>query len=130
MDNGFGNTNNVVVGGTSSLVLVYSASEQELNVSWIDGKPVYRITVTGTITQSAGSQVGKSIYAGIDTLIDVAGYWNNGVNAIPLASQSISGTYKSLVYKQQSSGIVMFYSVSDNVRTNSPYSIILTYTKT
>ena len=56
----------------------YSISEVKTNKVWIDGKPIYRKTITGTLGTTGQDNLPLNI-ANVDNIVDVSGYlvWNN-----------------------------------------------------
>lgn len=58
----------------------YSTSEIDTNKTWIDGKKIYRIVVTGTIniaTANVPQFTNETFVSGADTLINSYGSWND-----------------------------------------------------
>lgn len=105
---------------------VYSTNEVKTNKIWIDGKPIYRKVVTGTINASGNNQ---AILTGdIDSLIDYSGYINDPAENLKLIigkSTYTDGGSSRII--QISNSLYMGYA--NNYHNLSFYAVV-EYTKT
>jgi len=101
----------------------YSTEEHLTGKKWIDGKPIYRKVITGTVT-TAMTEVAHNI-ANIDTIIKeqcIISY----SNAFLIAGFYIDSSYYTNAYATTANVVV---SVSYPY-LNSPFKFIIEYTKT
>lgn len=112
----------------------YSTNEQIVG-TWIDGKTVYEITVTGTTTDSTDAEVNKTIFDGagfVDKYISVDGTLQSG--AVGYDNQVLNGyvnTTNHVGFYKPSGGSkeVRLYYNSSAYPANSKYVVTIRYTK-
>ena len=105
---------------------VYSTDEVKTNKIWIDGKPIYRKVVTGTINATGNNQV--ILTGNIDSLIDYSGYINDPAENLKLIigkSTYTDGGSSRII--QISNSLYMGYA--NNYHNLSFYAVV-EYTKT
>ena len=112
----------------------YSTSEVSTNTTWIDGKPIYRITFTGTITAAATTRnITNITVSGIGKIIKASGYMaTSSESAISIGSSWTNATgAETYNYAgvQNVSGGISLINMADSARTNQPYAITIEYTK-
>lgn len=72
----------------------YSTEEQDTGLKWIDGKPIYQKTVTGTVS-GVETILDSNITSNNSLLIDAKGYLTNSVGAHYLLGYSNGSYYQS-----------------------------------
>ena len=105
---------------------IYSTDEVKTNKVWIDGKPIYRKVVTGTINASGNNQV--ILTGDIDSLIDYSGYINDPAENLKLIigkSTYTDGGSSRII--QISNSLYMGYA---NNYHNLGFYAVVEYTKT
>lgn len=105
---------------------VYSTDEVKTNKIWIDGKPIYRKVVSGTINATGNNQV--ILTGDIDSLIDYSGYINDPAENLKLIigkSTYTDGGSSRII--QISNSIYMGYA---NNYHNLNFYAVVEYTKT
>ena len=109
----------------------YSTSEQRIG-TWIDGKPIYRKVITGTVS-SATEDVSSGI-SNLDLIIDVKCIFS-GTNAIrpnPFtygSNTSTSNWYSGWTYYKDDNEF-RFELGSSFLAASNNYTLIIEYTKT
>jgi len=106
----------------------YSTNEVKTNKTWVDGKPIYRKAIEGTIN-STGSYQTILTDSTIDTLTDIGGNIKDSGNSVQyIIGKSIyrDGTNTSRIIKV-SSNIRLDYSDQFH---SLPFKAIIEYTKT
>lgn len=113
----------------------YSTTEVDTGFKWIDGKSIYKRTLTGNITSAASAYNQTTLLAPgtIDKLIDSLGYIMSGsgqpISLMSWAGDNMSTWYLTSGVFVNSSGEVKLMSMSNSARTSQPYAITLLYTK-
>ena len=106
----------------------YSTNEQVIG-TWIDGKPRYEITLSGSGSYSAGSELVVPLPTNADKVVIMGGYVDIGTDWLPLSltlgvgTGTTSGVY---CYPNKSTGIHIYSSAW----TFSEYNVIVQYCKT
>ncbi|MDR1300723.1 MAG: hypothetical protein LBK50_03380 [Candidatus Nomurabacteria bacterium] len=125
----------------------YSTTEQAVMVNengnlrpklWVDGKPIYQQTFTGTITANANANVTNVQFAvsDIDVVIDYSGYWERSAGGqqypLQITDGQADGSLKqySMVFYEKASSYIGFNSYSTVQRTDAKVVITIQYTKT
>lgn len=110
----------------------YSTSEQRVG-TWIDGKPIYRRVIAGTVTASANTIVLTNFssisYSTVDNILSATGYWHKNSEEQVIIGSYWTGNYSAVV-KNNTLKLIRLLTQSDASRTDAPYAIILEYTKT
>ena len=104
----------------------YSTEEVKTGETWIDGKPIYRKVVTGTINATGNNQV--ILTGNIDSLIDYSGYISDPAENLKLIigkSTYIDGGSSRII--QISNSLYMGYA---NNYHNLGFYAVVEYTKT
>lgn len=113
----------------------YSTTEQLTGDVWIDGKPIYRRSFTGTISQAASTRNSVTLIAsGVETIINGSGYWDaGGTFMVPVGSTVTSTTALNTAYGSEirlQSNAASLLTVSSSARSSAPYHVTIEYTKT
>lgn len=114
----------------------YSTSEVNTGFTWVNGKPVYKRTITGNVTASAGTRdvTVRSDITGIEAVVDASGYFQYSTgNTFPYGgtqTDSTGGTVSKAIGLLVSSASISVLTISDVARTSQPYYLTLFYTKT
>ena len=116
----------------------YSTSEVETAFEWIDGKRIFKKTVTGTVTVAAQTRALIVLSVpNIDNLIAVDGWvqinaigYCTPVNSTGWGGSSVNSPVTNYSAFQKRPNEVYFLSQYDDARTNAPYQIAFSYTKT
>lgn len=108
----------------------YTTTEQKTNKVWIDGKPIYQITLTGSITAPSSSRLYVDVQnltsLNIDTFISAQGFFADGVNIKLL---NVADDYPlTLVYNKQDKKLRVIMKNWGAGQT-LPYTITILYTK-
>ena len=108
----------------------YNENEIWTGKYWIDGKPVYKKVIYGTLTvpQEGSVQLKPwSNFSNIDTLIKLEGTFKQTAGGyITFFKMSDSGARLYIAQSGSPNGLVFD---SKNGRTNVPYQVIIEYTK-
>ena len=108
----------------------YSATEHVVG-TWIDGKPIYEITVdTGTLPNNTTKTIAHGI-SDLKAVIDLRGYarnTNNGIN-IPIPYVYKSGSYSKSLQAYSDATNITFIS-GENMSGYTESYVTLQYTKT
>lgn len=112
----------------------YSTSEYNTGRTWIDGSPIYKKTLTGTISQAAGSRSYLNINVSTSNinLVNAEGYFNWGGERWPLGAFHMGNAaqiYKMSGVFSNGTGNVIIMSWFSDARVNDPYNITVYYTK-
>jgi hypothetical protein len=118
----------------------YSLTEQITPDIWLDGKPVYQITIQGNVTAAANTFASSSIVTGrkIGTLIRYWGTFQDGLSGFPQTIGAVNfSDYPATVSLVSEVGLGLFNScafrsISPNTRDGVNYSaftVTLQYTK-
>lgn len=112
----------------------YSTEEVDTGTTWIDGKTIYKKTITGTTSGAANADVNFSIAPGVpgfETVMRVEGYVGiDSGTSMPVPGSSFNGG-ATTIYRF----VQIFYSTlaikvrSGAAWSNSPYAITVYYTK-
>ena len=106
----------------------YSTNEQVIG-TWIDGKPRYEITLSGSGSYSAGAELVVPLPTNADKVVIMGGYVDIGTDWLPLAltlgvgTGTTNGVY---CYPNKSTGIHIYSSAW----TFSEYNVTVQYCKT
>lgn len=106
----------------------YSTNEQVIG-TWIDGKPRYEITLSGSGSYSAGSELVVPLPTNADKVVIMGGYVDIGTDWLPLnltlgvGTGTTNGVY---CYPNKSTGIHIYSSAW----TFSEYNVTVQYCKT
>jgi len=107
----------------------YSTTETLTGGTWVDGKPIYRKTYSGTLSSTLGSNTSTIIplanLPSISTLVEMKGFVEQLNN--PHRVQTLNDLY-SRFYLDFSAGIRGQSNIS--IPAGSPYAITIEYTKT
>ena len=111
----------------------YSTDEQIIG-SWIDGKPLYQKTFSGTVS-SANNISYVSIGASVDTFVDGRGVLDNSVPLIGVTSESVSAGVSTFVNSNSAASNKNTFGVyskpeSQSAWVGKSYYLTLCYTKT
>lgn len=113
----------------------YSAEEQNTGQKWIDGRPIYRKVVRGTVNMTGGYNTSKLPHGiqGLTSRWELIKYYGNmrlgGVlsnNPIKQALPYIEGTHQSGITSIDSTDVVISGSYSWG---SSEISVVLEYVK-
>ena len=110
--------------------LPYSTTEQLTGETWVDGKPVHRMVVTGTVTAAANVISMVSLTFGVSSYITAGGTLTDisGRPISVLGSRSIDNAiFSSIVLLGNNS--LSLQTITTYARTNMPYTIWVEYTK-
>ena len=107
----------------------YSTSEVKTGATWIDGKPIYRKTFTGTSPASAYTYTSViTIPNGAYIIYFFGEVGGLPINAIrPVTDSTINSVYTTWVTRNGNTGLDM---VCGTNCTNKGYTITVFYTKT
>lgn len=105
---------------------IYSTEETRIG-TWIDGKPLYRIVLTGTFTNSNNGR----IFTFTDEIypVRVSAFIHYGTgqkNATPLPYSYENGEY-GIIFVEN--GVYVIISLSEPILIGSPFHAILEYIK-
>ena len=108
----------------------YTTTEQKTNKVWIDGKPIYQITLTGSVTAPSSSRLYVDVQnltsLNIDTFISAQGFFADGINVKLL---NVADDYPlTLVYNKQDKKLRVIMKNWGAGQT-LPYTITILYTK-
>lgn len=111
----------------------YSTDEQIIG-SWIDGKPIYQKTFSGTVS-SANNISYVSIGASVDTFVDGRGVLNNSVPLIGVSNDGVSAGVSTFVNSNSAASNKNTFGVYSKPESQSAwvglsYYFTLCYTKT
>jgi hypothetical protein len=109
----------------------YPATELDTGQKWVDGKPIYRIIFSGTISGDIGSFQSTHLTSGIDSIVDAGGYWCDGNGSKQLLNSSgsmFTATTTNVLYSS-TSGDLHLETSTNSERINAPYAIWAEYTK-
>ena len=112
----------------------YSTDEQVVG-TWIDGKPIYQKTFTGTCTIPKANNTSTYLLdltsLNIENDISIDGYFNEGDNKIPMNGISVwdSATFAIGTHYSYTQKKLSVHNVWSPI-TNGSYTITLRYTKT
>ena len=128
----FDNNNNIDLEGLSTLSS-YNTTETLTEQRWIDGKPLYRKVITGTM---AASPVDVIINTGLSGISNTGHIMNtkivqsDGLVRSGASSYYISDTNECISYYNQVTGVITIYVSNSNASyANASYQIVLEYTK-
>lgn len=124
-----------LVNSQAEVTNVYSTTEQVVG-TWIDGKPIYRKVFSGTTpSSSTNTDLHDITSLNLDSCVSLSGYVKSGTYVPMNNSINIQNTYMAgficSIFLKSSSGIYTHIrgGFGSDVQ-NSPYTIILEYTKT
>lgn len=106
----------------------YSLTEQDTGLKWVDGKPIYRRTFTGTITQAAASRNATLLDSTqtFSAVISITGTVHTGIYPMVAGTYDTQGWSAALINAAKRLELV---SQSPNARSAAPYSVCVEYTK-
>ena len=109
--------------GESSIVNQYSTSEVKTHKKWIDGKPIYRKIITGTL----GNSIAHNI-VNIDKILEPHGFYiGSGGNIFPIPSTRPGfSSYECGIYVNKA---YVYFELGSSLGNQECY-ITLEYTKT
>lgn len=112
---------------------VYSTTEQRIG-TWIDSKPLYQVTLTGTTPSSTGlNMLVQLISYNINSIINIEGYCDNGYGSIPINADLSNNSWTIVVYPQPYNGVengVLYVGIAGSDLTSKPFYVTIKYTKT
>ena len=124
--------NNVDLEGLSTLS-GYNTTETLTEHRWIDGKPLYRKVITGTIAASPVDVIVNTGLSGISNtghIINTKIVQSDGLVRSGASSYYISDTNECISYYNQVTGVITIYVSNSNASyANATYQIVLEYTK-
>lgn len=134
----YGIKKNSIGGGDDDHLIKYSTNEQIVG-TWIDGKPIYQKTITGT-TGSNSDPIRIAIGASVDKAINISGFVNqDGAVWIPnnfwlntISSNYVQG-FKLAIFDNSQPDYPNTLVVTANVfagMQNRPFYATIQYTKT
>lgn len=129
------NLNAMQDGIYEDIIDVYSTEEVKTNKIWTDGKPIYRITTSGTYTSST-SRVQIDLIENVDKLVnDYGNYSPNSTTPNHKFGTPMIGTTGSIDAQSSirvSNNIIqaLFTTISSYEGMTGSYEITLEYTKT
>lgn len=112
----------------------YRTAEQEVG-TWIDGSVIYRRSFVGTTTGAANQYTSTVVLSnsGIDNIIGVSGMVDLGNTKLALPgmySWDVEGNVQALCSVELGyDGTLSLVCRSEGVRSNSPYNIVVEYTR-
>ena len=112
-------TSNAVAGSLS-----YSTTEQKTGGYWIDGKPIYRKTFTGTTTNIGYITVANLTSLNIDKVLLIDQIFENTDYVLTNYFYGNSNCFRAFIRK---SNMDLIVNVSE---TNIDYKVTVKYTKT
>ena len=101
----------------------YSTSEQVVG-RWIDGKPIYQKTLTGTTATSGDEAIAHNI-ANVDICVGIEGYCIQQGYAVPIGFYNGSAFFSA--FMKSTTLDLRYYATGYK---NCPYRITVRYTKT
>lgn len=112
----------------------YTTSEVNTGFLYTDGKTIYKRTFSGTITSASNARTTTSLIAsGVSTIIDSHGYIsdpnNDQINTGHTWISAAGALYLTSYIQKTSTGAATLTSFCTVVRTNTPYSVTIYYTK-
>jgi len=108
----------------------YSTNEQATGLKWIDGKPIYRKTFTGTITAAANAITSTPVPLVSENLVNCGGWvaaYNNTNSARIQLGYYYSGAFFASIYLDTNN--LNIISQSNSPRSNAQYQVWVEYTK-
>lgn len=128
----FDNNNNIDLEGLSTLSS-YNTTETLTEQRWIDGKPLYRKVITGTIAASPVDVIVNTGLSGISNtghIMNTKIVQSDGLVRSGASSYYISDTNEFISYYNQVTGVIYIYVSNSNASyANASYQIVLEYTK-
>lgn len=116
-------------GGGGSSQEIYYTEETQIG-TWIDGKPLYRIVMKGTMPASATFNVIHQKIENLESVVSLAGTYNSGTEIMQLPNVSGSGLITTVRYLVSGGATgVALYTNNPSVY-NKPAIVIMEYTKT
>lgn len=92
----------------------YSTTETKTGATWIDGKPIYRKTITGTAPSTANTEKGFAIGAPVSTFVSISGFLPDPTNGVSyLLGQKLNENEWSTIWCRT------------NAHTSSPNEVVL-----
>jgi len=108
----------------------YSTVETLTGGLWIDGSPIYRIVLQGTITITANTQDLRTLIpSGVAQIVQCAGYVSDGHSALPLCFSNPVAVNFVGVFLDIETNSVKLQTKTVYARQDSPYAVVLEYTK-
>ena len=111
----------------------YSTSEVKTNATWIDGKPIYKKTFTGTYNSAANTTTNLFTFGSVSDLVDVKGWIANSDAKVAFGAAHRAGTsliFDSTAFLADTNVTVRSFNNTSYAGSNLPYAITLWYTKT
>jgi len=110
----------------------YSTTEKVVG-TWVDGKPIYRRTWSGTVNLTAATVADIDLVTSVETIIDsrgMFGYYTNG-SSFQYANFGAAlneGEVYSATMRKIPNHLSIRFRAQDNV-SNAPYVVTVDYTK-
>ncbi len=109
----------------------YSTTETDTGNKWIDGKPIYRVVITGTTTLCGGQGVVATLPSLIGSPVNIRVFTNDGTNLnwrpLSFAQNTSNYNWNASFYIRGGKEIVMCYG--SNWAGTKSFIIIAEYTK-
>lgn len=119
-----------------SLLTTHSSTEQKTGETWIDGRPIYRKSFTGTLSSTIGTSANVSVTSvgQLDgdytqwSVINVYGsIQSTSYNTFPLAAPVLSGAGSYWIVRY--TGEIQIHIANGNFASR-PYNLVIEYVKT
>lgn len=111
----------------------YSTLEVKTSATWIDGKPIYKKTFTGTYNSPANTTTNVFTFSGVSDLIDAKGWMANSDAKVAFGTAHRNGTsliFDSAALLVDTNVTIRIFNNTTYAGNNLPYAITLYYTKT
>ncbi len=109
----------------------YSTTETDTGNKWIDGKPIYRVVLTGTTTITGGQGTVATLPSVMESPVSICGFTNDGTNLnwrpISFANYGTSNAWNVGIYITGGKDIALCYGSS--FKGTKSFIIIVEYTK-
>ena len=116
-------------GGTLIQPVIYSDTEREIGV-WRDGKPLYQITYTTTISSNVASMTIDITALNVDTVVDMYGTLNSQIAVKPIPNVDDSSTSNNYALDIINNKTTLRLTKGSGYFIEGPLYITLRYTKT
>lgn len=113
--------------------LHYSTTVQDTGRKWVNGKPVFQQTFTGSITQGANTRAFTSLRSGVDDVISLNGYFQVGdgtkfgVPAIQ-GNNGMTNWFHMANHYVHTNGTLTMTTQDTASRTNREYAVTALFT--
>ena len=111
----------------------YSTSEQDTGCKWIDGKPIYKKTFTGTYNSPVNATTNVFTFSGVSDLVDVKGWIADSDAKVAFGTAHRAGTtliFESAAFLVDTNVTVRSFNNTEYAGSNLSYAVTLWYTKT